>query len=158
MIEFIEKQRTIDKDPFVGGAFIPTYFKKDGKEYFAFNRYVTEDSYRTEQYSRWEKELIQTDGAYLRYHSFYESPLDMLAEMAERQHHFVNPEGVIQEDDPDGGYCYFGNREEVSAAFEYRIYDAELQRQIREITALLIREEWGAAQEAITQARGGEKP
>ena len=134
-IEFIEKAPITDNDPFVGGVCIPTYFIKDGKEYFAFNRFLNDDCFYKTQEERWKKEIIRAGGAYIRYNSQYEDPLDMLAEIVENRHHFVNIDGVIIDD--GGDVVFSGNCEEVSAAFHYRLYGGELIRTIKEIVDLL---------------------
>ena len=151
MIEFIEKPEILYTNPFIGGRLIPIFFRKDGREHFAFNRYVTKDYYSNQQYEQWKRELALRDGTYLRYNGFYEDPLDMLDEMAERNHHFEDLKNLLID---DGDSVQFdGNREEVSAAFSYRIYDRELARKIETVVSLLNKGAWDEAKEEIGKGR-----
>ena len=74
----------------------------------------------------------------------------MLKEIAERQHHFTEPDNMYYSTIEKNAYLDFhGNRREVSAAFFYRIYDVEMAVKIKKAVELINREEWDKAIEEV---------
>ena len=144
MIEIFEKEPFFDDSPYIGQCYRhPTYFRKDGEEYFMFSR--PEPDHRPDKwwYEAAKKQLISTDGAYFKFHGFYDDPFEMLKAIAERKHHFVHPTDVYRSSIAKNGFVDFhGNLKEVSAAFHYRIYDANMIQKIEEAVEHINREEW----------------
>lgn len=153
MIKFIEKERYYDDSPFVGKCYYyPTYMIKDGKEYFVFNRREPDDKWRAEEREALKKQLIQTDGKYFRFHSFYENPIEMVKEIIKRKHHFTTPKEMYYGSVEESNFLDFqGNRKEVSAAFHYRIYDKKLAIQIQEIVKCINSGKWNDAKSLINE-------
>lgn len=143
MIEFIEGE------PFVSsGAFTPTRqtlvpvrMIKDGIEYFVSNLPIAGGNYSPEHHRKdldgYKEQLLRTGGQYFKFHGLYDDPEDMIAEMQERGHSFVDPGGLFLESLPQGygaGFTDFrGNRNEVSAAFHYRVFDRAYAEKLREL-------------------------
>lgn len=151
MIEFIEKERYFDDSPFTGQCYMyPTYMVKDGKEHFVFNRREPDAKYNLKENETRKAFLTANDGKYFKFNGFYDDPFEMLKEVARRKHHFTEPGSMYYGGIERSGYLDFhGNRKEVSAAFHYRIYDAELARKIQAVAKLLNSEMWGEAIETI---------
>lgn len=148
MIKFIEKERYYNDSPFTGHCYYyPTYMIKDGKEYFVFNRREPDDKWNLEKNEVYKNQLIKTDGKYFKFNGFYENPIKMLKEIVKRKHHFTTPNkmyyGGIEEND---SLDFHGNREEVSAAFHYRIYDEKLAMQIQKIVKCINSGKWNDAE------------
>lgn len=143
-IQIIEKEPYYHDSPFTGNCWMyPTYMVKDGKEYFMFNRRDPDDSWKLEENERRKQQLLSTGGAFMRFHGFYAHPIEMLAEVAKRKHHFTDPEKMYYCDIEDHGFLDFhGNRREVSAAFHYRIYDVELATKVKKAVEAINREDW----------------
>ena len=144
MIEIIDKEPYYDDSPFTGGHYMyPTYMVKGGKEYFMFNRREPQPSYKDEEDEAFKNFLISTDGRYFKFNGYQDDPLEMLKIAAKRKHHFTDPENLWFCDFGKSGYSDFhGNFKEVSAAYHYRIYDAELIKKIKTATISLIQERW----------------
>lgn len=148
MIEFIEKEPWTDTNPFIGKDYVPVYMVKDGVEYFVINRLakVTGDSLYASQanarMSTAKTMLMQNGGRYFKFYGIYDDPADMLKEMQERGHTFTEPDSLFDKHDDEyygGGFTDFhGNRNEVSAAFHYRIYDNELAEALKNQASVLI--------------------
>ena len=133
MIEIIEKERYFDESPYTGRCFMyPTYMAKDGKEYFMFNRREPQPSYKDAEDESIKNFLIATNGRYFKFYGYKDDPLEMLKIAAERKHHFTDQENLWLGNFEKNGYIDFhGNFWEISAAFHYRIYDAELIEEIK---------------------------
>jgi hypothetical protein len=147
MIEFIEKAPWVHNDPFIGREYVPVFMVKDGVEYFVINRVVAtsaEDCYSSsgDRLDAAKAMLLKTEGKYFKLHGKYEKPENMLAEILRRGHSFTEPEDMFVEcrdSKYGGGFTDFhGNLNEVSAAFSYRIYDAELLGRIKALTAPML--------------------
>jgi len=137
MIDFIDKAPWTDPSPFTGQTYAPNFMVKDGVEYFIVNRVVRggdreHDSYDRKASQRALEEtktfLIQNGGAYFKFNGIYVDTFEMLKEMAERGHTFCDPDKLFDDCRGNPGYGggfvdFHGNRNEVSAAFHYRIYD-----------------------------------
>lgn len=144
MIEIIEKERYYDDSLFTGQCYMyPTYMVKGGKEYFMFNRREPDDSWNIKKNEMRKKQLIETEGAYFKFNGLYSDPLEMIEEIAERKHHFTDPDSMYYCGIEECGFLDFhGNRNEVSAAFHYRIYDKGLAEQIQKAVEMLNAENW----------------
>jgi len=144
MIEFIEKERYYDDSPFTGQCWMyPTFMVKDGMEYFMWNRRAPDDSWKVKEREDQKAELLANGGSYFHFHGIYADPFKMLAEMENRGHTFTEPDNLFVDcsENPrcGGGFVDFhGNRNEVSAAFHYRIYDKTLIERIRMAAAPII--------------------
>lgn len=145
MIEFIEKKGWFDGSPFTGGCMMyPMFMVKDGKEYFMWNRREPDDSWKLKERERQKEELLANSGRYFHFHGLYADPFKMLEEMENRGHTFTEPDSLFVDctGKPDGygaGFVDFhGNRNEVSAAFHYRIYDESMVEKIREAIAPIV--------------------
>ncbi len=152
MIQIIEKEPYYDDSPFTGKCWRhPTYMAKDGKEHFMFNRTEPQPPYKAAEDEARKNFLISTNGRYMKFNGYKDDPLEMLKIAAERKHHFTDPENIWWCDFEERGYTDFhGNFREVSAAFHYRIYDAELISAIKEAAENLKAERWEAVKGATT--------
>lgn len=146
-IQIIEKEPWFDDSMFTGNCYMyPTYMVKGGREFFMFNRREPDDSWKLRENEERKKHLLSTGGAYFRLNGFYADPLEMLAEIVKRQHHFADPKNMWWSSFERNGFVDFhGNRREVSAAFHYRIYDAELAEKIKVTVDRIIRGQWEVA-------------
>lgn len=136
MIEIFEKERYYDDSTFTGQCYMyPTYMRKDGKEYFMFNRREPDDAWQLQANEDRKAFLIANGGKYFKFNGFYDDPFEMLEEIKERKHTFSEPENKIYacSFEENGFIDFRGNRREVSAAFHYRIYDREMAEKIQEI-------------------------
>lgn len=144
MIEFIEKARYYDDSTFTGQCWMyPTFMVKDGIEYFMWNRREPDDGWKLKERERQKAELFANDGSYFHFYGVYEDPFEMLAEMERRGHTFTEPDNLFVDCRENSKYGsgfvdFHGNRNEVSAAFHYRIYDMALIERIRTVAALII--------------------
>lgn len=134
MIEFIEKEMWTDTHPYIGDDLIPVFMVKDGVEYFVMNRraFITGGGLygaQGDEDLKIAKYMLMQNGG--RYFTFIgdADPADMLQQMQKRGHTFRDPDTLFDKCDEKcygGGFTDFrGNRNEVSAAFHYRIYDNE---------------------------------
>lgn len=144
MIEFIEKEPWYDDSLFTGGCYMyPNFMVKDGKELFMFNRRFPQAGHENAEDEARKRQLLSTDGKYFKFHSYKDDPLELLKIAAERHLSFCDPKDLWWSDCDKNGYMDFrGNFREVSAAFYYRIYDAELIARIHTAVEHLIRKEW----------------
>lgn len=138
MVEFIEKECWTDQDQFIGRTYAPVYMVKDGVEYFVVNRVVKsrdgswarydekKSHNETEQYKEF---LRQHEYRYFKFNGFYDDPFEMLEEIRARKHTFTHPEDLFLAG--SRFIDFHGNRNEVSAAFHYRIYDTNMVEEIR---------------------------
>lgn len=147
MIEIIEKEPYYDNSMFTGQCqMYPTYMLKDGKEFFMFNRREPDDKWRLAENEERKRQLIENDGAFFMFHGYYENPMDMLKEIAKRQHSFTEPDNVFYTTiENEGVLDFHGNRREVSAAFFYRIYDTAMVEKVQAVVDLINHKEWDKA-------------
>lgn len=145
MIEIVEKAGWFDRSPFTGNCMMyPIFMLKDGKEYFVVNRREPNESWKEKEREAQIAELLANDGAYFHFYGLYADPFEMLKEMAERGHTFCDPDKLFDDCRDNPGYGsgfvdFHGNRNEVSAAFHYRIYDAALLEKIKETAEPVIK-------------------
>lgn len=147
-IQIIEKEPWFDNSMFTGNCYMyPTYMVKDVKEFFMFNRREPDGSWVLEEDERRKNHLLSTGGAYFRIHGFYDDPMEMLAKIVERKHHFESaPQKMFScSIDKEGYVDFMGNRREVAAGFYYRIYDADLTEKIKAAVDRIIRGQWEVA-------------
>lgn len=145
MIEFTEKEHWTHDDPFIGRTYAPVYMVKNGQEFFVVNRVVHDgepgygkyhEKKSCDEVERIKVVLLSNDGRYFKFNGFYDDPMEMLAEIEEWKHTFVDPGDIFwichKADGTEAGFIDFhGNRREVSDAFHYRIYDDVLVSQIK---------------------------
>lgn len=145
MIEFTEKEHWTGDTPFTfRRTYAPIYMVKNGQEFFVVNRVVHDgepgygkyhEKKSCDEVEGIKAALLSNDGKYFKYNGFYDDPMEMLGEIEEQQHTFVEPENIFwvcHSDGSEAGFIDFhGNRREVSAAFYYRIYDDVLASQIK---------------------------
>lgn len=143
-IGFIEKEPRLEED---GRILHPVYMIRDGKELFVFNRKSHAAWDESAEYKRRKQQLIDTDGAYLRFFGYFDDPLEMLAAIARGKHHFTEPDNLYRGGFKKYGFIDFhGNRVEITAGFFYRIYDRGLAKKIQTAAEHIKREEWDKAQ------------
>lgn len=152
MIEFVEKERYYDNSLFTGDCYMyPTYMLKDGKEYFMFNRREPDDSWVLEENEQRKKQLLDNEGINFRFFGFFENPFELIMNIAERQHHFTEPEDTVRCGIEEKGYLDFhGNLKGVSAAFFYRIYDEKTASKIKKCVQMLNSERWDDVMEELS--------
>ena len=137
MVKFIEKEEGKYTSQHTGMTYVPIYMVKDGKEFFVANRvFVEEDGKCGKEFLQDELEcymkfLEQHDYKYFKFYGFYDDPMEMIKEMKNRCHTFTEPESLFVGDSLRGSIDFYGNRNEVSAAFHYRIFDLELYERIK---------------------------
>ena len=141
MITFTEGEPFVSSGSFAPTrqTLVPVHMVKDGAEYFVANISVTGGNY-TEDYNRrqmegYKTQLLQTGGRYFKFNGQYDNPEDMIAEMLERGHTFVQSDDLFLAP-PPGSYGagftdFHGNRNEVSAAFHYRVFDRAYADRLR---------------------------
>lgn len=145
-INFIEKKPWHDDRPFTGGCdMFPVYMVKGGKEFFVINRRVPDDSWKTAELEEIKKLLIDTGGIYTKFHGMYKNPLDMLNEIVERKHTFREPDKLFIIPKNGRFTDFHGNRNEVSAAFHYRLYETDFIRTVQKISGYINSGEWERA-------------
>lgn len=145
-ISFIEKKPWHDNSPFTGGCdMFPVYMVKGGKEFFVINRRVPDDSWKTAELEEIKKLLIDTGGVYTKFHGMYKNPFDMLNEIVERKHTFREPDKLFIIPKNGEFTDFHGNRNEVSAAFHYRLYEADFIRTVQKISGYINSGEWERA-------------
>lgn len=144
MISFIEKDPWYDSSPYTGDCWMyPTFMLKNGKELFVFNRRDPQASYKNAELEAHKKFLLNTDGRFLKFNGYYNNPLEMLKQAAVRHYRFTEPKDLWLCGFEKTSYSDFhGNFREVSAAFHYRIYDADLIKAIFASAEHLVRQEW----------------
>ena len=153
MIKFIEKERYYDDSPYTGSFYYyPTYMVKDGEEFFVFNRREPDDEWKIKEDKIRKNQLIENEGKYFKFNGFYNNPLEMLKEIVERKHHFTTPKDMYYGNLDIHRYIdFYGNRNEVSAAFHYRIYDIELACIIQKVVKLINSEDWNMAKAILNK-------
>lgn len=145
-ISFIEKEPWHDNSPFTGACdMFPVYMVKDGKELFVMNRRVPDDSWKAAELEEIKKLLMETGGAYTKFHGIYRNPLDMLKEIVERKHTFREPDKLFILSENRGFTDFHGNRNEVSAAFHYRLYEADFIGIVQKISGYINNRDWERA-------------
>ena len=143
MIEFQEREPFISSGAFspTKQTLVPVYMIKDGVEYFVANVSIAGGSYSPEyhrqQMEGYKAQLVQTGGRYFKFNGQYDDPEEMMAEITERGHTFTKEPEELFTVSPEGHYgpgfvTFWGNRNEVSAAFHYRIYDRDYAAKLRE--------------------------
>lgn len=143
MIVFTEREPFVNYKAFgpTKQKLIPVYMTKDGLEYFVANIAIEGGNYGPEYHrqemERYKTQLIQNGGRYFRFNGQYDNPGEMLAEIKESGHTFTKPFVDLFNESPAGQYgegfvSFWGNRNEVSAVFHYRIYDREFAASLRE--------------------------
>jgi len=141
MITFFEKPSFETSVAFSKMVLVPVFMVKDGTEYFVKNRTISGGSFSPEFYLREieaiKGQLLSANGVYFKLHGVHDNPLDMLREMEKRKHSFDNPNlnrlfADYGSEAYGAGFVDFGgNRSEVSAAFQYRIYDKAFAEELR---------------------------
>jgi len=133
---------------------VPVYMIMDDAEYFVANISMKGGNYG-EKYARekmegYKAQLSETEGRYFKFNGMYDSPEDMISEMISRGHTFVknHSKDELFLISPAGHYGagfidFSGNRNEVSAAFHYRIYCREYYAKICELTRPIVEKKRG---------------
>ena len=142
-IYFVEKPSRYED----GKKFYLVYMVKDKKEYFVFTEKSPAERWEQEEYKRRKQQLIANNGAFVRFGGYFDDPLEMLAAMARGKHHFNDPDNLYRGGFEKYGFLDFhGNRVEITASFNFRIYNRELASKIWEAAEYIRREEWDKAQ------------
>lgn len=151
MLKFIEKEayKSYDNWNMNYCLMYPNFMIKDGKEFFIINRRVPQPKYKNDEIKGFIEQLKGNDGKYVTFYGFYKNPMDMLKNIVERQHSFVESTELFEKSDAKDFVDFSGNLNEVSAAFRYRIYDAEILKNIKRITSLINNKEFEKANSEI---------
>ena len=142
MISFIEKAPFVGSVALVTTVYAPIYMVKDEKEYFVINRVLDykDPSWHDYELKKSEREvaeikefLLHTDGKYFKFNGAFDDPFKMLQDMKESGHTFTHPDDLFIDllNKPSRYFDFHGNRNEVSAAFHYRIYDSKMAKEIK---------------------------
>lgn len=147
MIEFIEKTIWVDPDPLIGRTYAPVFMVKDGVEHFVVNRVVYGSCRDDEKLKEIKSMLLDTEGRYFKFYGSHDDPMQMLAEVKERQHTFSNSKTLFSDcrDEPryGAGFIDFsGACREVALTFSYRIYDPVLAAALEESAKSIIAHSW----------------
>ena len=149
-VDFEETEGYYDPSPFIGNCWrYPIYMLKGDERLFVIRRCEPEHSASAEyDRKRILAHLVKTKGAYARFHSFYETPFELLAAVCERKHTFEKSSlGLFRENDDSVDFS--GNLREVSAAFQYRIYDKDILDRIRAIVDLIQKKKYDEAERLL---------
>lgn len=152
MLEFIEKEpyKSYDNWNMNYCLMYPNFMIKDGKEFFIVNRREPNPRYRKdEEIMGFIEQLKDNDGKYVTFYGSDKNPIDMLKNIIERQHSFVEPTELFEESVAKDFVDFCGNLNEVAAAFRYRIYDTEMLKNIERITNLINNKEFEKANNEI---------
>lgn len=119
----------------------------DNKEYFVLNRREPSDDYRNKENQKRIEKLKQTNGKYTIFYGEFENPFEMLKEIIQKMDLIItNSDSIFDkqmtnEDSVD----FHGNRQNYSSAFMYRLFDKELENDLKEIVTLINKKEWDKA-------------
>jgi len=143
VITFIEKETfTSTLVPGQVRQLTPIFMVKDGKEYFMFNRWTANENDNHLEVEMCKETLLSNNGQYFSFYCNHRNPLDLIADIKERQYHFARPEKVIERFDNKeygrGFTDFSGNLVEVSAAFHYRIFCKVFAKKIKDQVETLI--------------------
>lgn len=159
MIKIIEKEpyKNYDNWNMRECLMYPTMMIKDGKEHFVFNRREPEVEYQEQENQKRLEILYRTDGKYTMFYGEFKNPFEMLREIINRKDTIItNSKDIFdrrmtKEDSVD----FHGNRENYSSAFMYRIYDKNLENDLKEIVEHINKKEWDIAESVLIE---NEKP
>lgn len=143
MIEFIEKKTYYSNHS--GCWMYPIYMIKDGKEFYVFNRREPNTNLGKKEEEAKRKQLISNNGLYYKIYGFYDSPLDLLKEMAGRRYHFIEPGYMFDGELERIGFCDFHGNTKGAMNFSYRIYDKGMIEKIQNIAKLIDKEKYADA-------------
>jgi hypothetical protein len=105
-IEFVEREQFTTRSAFTNQTLIPIYMLKDGVEYFVQNLPIVGGSYSPDYHLResesYKAQLLANGGRYFKFYGRYENPEDMIAEMLEHKHTFVDPDDLFYVDEGSG--------------------------------------------------------
>ena len=149
MIEIIEKEpyKSFDNWNERECLMCPVFMIKDDKEYFVLNRREPSDDYRNKENQKRIEKLKQTNGKYTIFYGEFENPFEMLKEIIQKMDLIItNSDSIFDkqmtnEDSVD----FHGNRQNYSSAFMYRLFDKELENDLKEIVTLINKKEWDKA-------------
>ena len=149
MIEIIEKEpyKSFDNWNERECLMCPVFMIKDNKEYFVLNRREPSDDYRNKENQKRIEKLKQTNGKYTIFYGEFENPFEMLKEIIQKMDLIItNSDSIFDkqmtnEDSVD----FHGNRQNYSSAFMYRLFDKELENDLKEIVTLINKKEWDKA-------------
>ena len=149
MIEIIEKEpyKSFDNWNERECLMCPVFMIKDNKEYFVLNRREPSDDYRNKENQKIIEKLKQTNGKYTIFYGEFENPFEMLKEIIQKMDLIItNSDSIFDkqmtnEDSVD----FHGNRQNYSSAFMYRLFDKELENDLKEIVTLINKKEWDKA-------------
>lgn len=151
-IKIIEKEPWFDTRPFIGPRWIyPTYMVKNGVEYFMFNRTSSESSTDKDQRESRTKQLLDNGGMFFRFYGYKDNPLAYLWEVVKGKCTFTPYYDIpgIDKDNEQGYVDFGGNLNEVSAAFDYRIYDNELATLVETVFNLICEKKYDEARDKL---------
>lgn len=149
-VEFEEGEGRFDPTPFIGNCWrFPMYMVKGDERYFVINRCEPEPTAISKNdRKRILAHLVKTKGAYTRFHAPYESPFALLSFVCYRKHTFVKSSlGLFRENNDSVDFS--GNLNEVSSAFQYRIYDKDILDRIRVIVDLIQKKKYDEAKRLL---------
>lgn len=149
-VDFEEGEGVYDNSPFIGNCWrYPIYMLKGDERLFVIRRSEPEHNANAEyDRKRILAHLVKTKGAYARFHSHFETPFELLSFICRRKNTFVKSSlGLFRENDDSVDFS--GNLNEVSAAFQYRIYDKDVLDRIRSIVDLIQKKKYDEAERLL---------
>lgn len=153
MIKIIEKEPYKNFDNWNNRECLmyPTMMIKDGKEYFVFNRREPDTEYQEQQNKKRIEKLKQSDGKYTIFYGAFENPFEMLREIIKEKDVIITNSQYIFDSrmQNEESVDFHGNRENYSSAFMYRIYDKNLENDLKEIVKHINKKEWNIAERLL---------
>ncbi len=150
MIKIIEKEpyKSYDRWNERDCLMYPVFMIKDGKEYFVLNRRETNLDYNNKENQRRLEKLNQTNGKYTVFYGDFENPFEMLKDIIKKMDLIItNNDRTFEKAMPnEDSIDFHGNRQNYSSAFMYRIFDKELENDLKEVVNFINGKEWDKAE------------
>lgn len=157
MIKFIEKEPYKNYDNWNERECLmyPNVMIKEGKEYFVFNRREPDQEYKKMKNQKILNKLKETDGKYTIFYGDFENPFEMLKDIIVNKHLIISNKDIIFDKTmtDEESIDFHGNRDVYASAFMYRIFDKDLEKDLREIVTLINNKEWEKAEIELQQRR-----
>ena len=141
MIKFIEKEPYKNYDNWNERECLmyPNVMIKEGKEYFVFNRREPDQEYKKMKNQKILNKLKETDGKYTIFYGDFENPFEMLKDIIVNKHLIISNKDIIFDKTmtDEESIDFHGNRDVYASAFMYRIFDKDLEKDLRAIVTLI---------------------
>ena len=155
MIKIIEKEpyKSYDRWNERNCLMYPVIMIKNNIEHFIFNRREPQESYEDQKDKRIIEQLKENDGMYATFYSPYQNPMEFLKNIIENRYTFYKDFTEFIENTQGKFVDFHGNLNEISSAFMYRIFDKELEKDLKKIVILINNKEWDKAEIELQERR-----